>query len=311
MSSEPETSASASSVYGRSGSPHVALPARGTALGLCWSGAEGAGNLIVAAKVECEPERARLTRLWRPFSDAPGRRDIRERFAPWLAEELRWAEGRLVLGVDFALSLNETHLRQLGLLRQALKGPATLGRALGDRFLTEASDFTEGASRFREELGKERFRVTDHYRAELHSPVSARTHRRTFFGLVTVARLDATFPPWDPPRAGAPIVVEVRPHHVSRTLCGTGPHRDDRDGTSRSSVRAAVLRNLRAAAHLEFDMELAAPIVEDGAGDHLDAVLSAAGAAAAWAQGFTGVPSNVPRSEGWIHSIPEEPWRGR
>jgi len=309
LTNAPDSSGSTSVVFGRVGPPRVAMPTRGTDIGLCWSGAEGAGNLIVAAKVECAPERARLTRLWRPFSDAPGRRDIRERLAPWLAEELRWAEGRLVLGVDFALSLSETNLRQLGLLRQALRGPGALGQALSERFLTEAGDFTEGAARFRAELGKDRLRVTDHYRAEASAPASSRSHRRTFFGLVALARLEAAFPPWDPPRSGVPVVVEVRPEHVSRTLCGAGPHRDDHDGTSRASRRAAILRTLRSAARLEFEMELAAPIVQDEAGDHLDAVLAATGAAAACAQGFQGVPSNVPRCEGWIHSVCEEPWR--
>ena len=77
----------------------------------------------------------------------------------------------------------------------------------------------------------------------------------------------------------------------------------------RSSTRAAILRTLRSSARLEFEMEQAAQIVEDGHGDHLDAVLAAAGVAAAWADDFQGVPSNVPRSEGWIHSIREEPWR--
>lgn len=312
MAGDAETTGPASAVFGRSGPPKVVLPSRGTVIGLCWSGREGAGNQIVAAKVELEPERARLTRLWRPFTDAPGRRDVRERFAPWVAEEMKWAEGKLVLGVDFALSLAETHLRQLGLLRQALKGPDVLGKALEERFLTEAADFTEGSARLRDELGKDRSRVTDHYRAELYPPTSARTHRRTFFGLITLARLTAAVPPWDPPRPGLATVVEVRPHHVARTLCGVGPHRDDkRDGTSRSSTRATILRTLRAAARLEFDMELAAPMVQDVEGDHLDAVLAAVGAAAAWAQGFTGVPANVPRCEGWIHSIPEEPWRER
>jgi hypothetical protein len=312
MSVEQESSGPASAVFGRAGPPKVTLPARGTVIGLCWNGREGAGNRIVAAKVALEPQRARLTKLWRPFTDAPGRRDVRERFAPWLAEELRWAEGRLVVGVDFALSLAETQLRQLGLLRQALKGPGALGKAMEERFLTEAADFTEGGARLRAELGRDRLRVTDHYRAELHAPASARTHRRTFFGLITLARVSAAVPPWDPPTAGQPTVVEVRPHHVARTLCGVGPHRDDaKDGASRASVRAGILRTLRAAARLEFDLELAAPIVEDAEGDHLDAVLAAVGAAAAWGQGFQGVPANVPRCEGWIHSTPEEPWRER
>ena len=98
----------------------------------------------------------RLTRLWRPFTDAPGRRDVHARFAGWLAEEAKWAEGRLVVGVDFALSLSETHLRQLGLLRQAIRGPAVLGRNLHERFVGPGGDFTAGAVKFRDKLGIDR-----------------------------------------------------------------------------------------------------------------------------------------------------------
>lgn len=311
-STETEGSSSSSAVYGRAPPPRVALPARGIVIGLRWSGVEGAGNQILAAKVECEPERARLVRLWRPFTDAPGRRDVLGRFPAWLEEEARWAEGRLVVGVDFSLSVAETHLRQLGLLRQALRGPAVLGRNLAERFLPQGADFTEGAQRFRAELGKDRPRLTDCYRAETALPTSARTYRQTFFGLCTLAHVAAAFPPWEPPQAGKPTLVEVRPAHVARVVCGVCTHRDDdRDGVSRSSRRAAILRTLRAAAKLEFEMEQAAQIVEDGKGDHLDAVLAAVGAAAAWQDGFQGVPSNVPRCEGWIHSVREEPWRER
>lgn len=312
MANDQEGGGGASSVYGRAPPPRVALPQRGVVVGLRWSGVEGAGNQIVAAKLECEPERARLTRLWQPFTDAPGRRDVAARFAAWLAEESRWAEGRLVVGVDFALSLAETHLRQLGLLRQGLRGPAVLGRHLAERFLGQGGDFTEGASRFRDELGKDRSRATDCYRAEAHAPSHPRSYRQTFFGLCTVSHVTAAFPPWDPPQAGKPTVVEVRPAHVARVLCGVCAYRDDdRDGVSRSSTRAAVLRTIRSAAKMEFEMEQAAQIVEDEQGVHLEAVLAAVAAAAAWEAGFHGVPSNVPRSEGWIHSIGEEPWRER
>ena len=279
-------------------------------LGLHWSGIEGAGNQILAAKIECEPERVRLTRLWRPFSEAPGRRDIPARFAALLSEESRWAEGRLAVGLDFAFSLAETHLRQLGLLRQALRGPGVLGRNLEERFLGEGGDFTTGAQRFRAELGRDRPRATDCYRAELYLPTSARTYRATFFGLCALSHVKAAFPPWDPPTAGQPTLVEVRPGHVARAVCGICQYRDDeRAGTSSSQVRAGILRSLRTAAKVEFEMEQAAQIVEDAKGDHLDAVLSAVAAAAAWADGFQGVPPNVPRSEGWIHSVREEPWR--
>ncbi len=305
--SEPSTSGA---VYGRAAPPKLSLPKRGVVIGLRWSGVEGAGNQILAAKVECGADRARLARLWRPFSDAPGRRDVVARFSAWLAEEARWAEGKLVVGVDFPLSLCETHLRQLGLLRQALRGPAVLGKNLHDRFVGQGGDFTAAAARFRDELGKDRARVADCYRAEPSAPTSARVYRQTFFGLCTLAHVQAVFPPWDPPQAGTPAVVEVRPAHVARALLGIGSYRDDdRDGVARASTRAGILRALRSCAKLEFEMEQAAQIVEDGRGDHLDAVLSATGAAVAWANGFQGVPSNVPRSEGWIHSIPEEPWR--
>lgn len=310
MPSDNEAATSSSAVYGRAPPPRVALPERGVVLGLRWSGVEGAGNQILAAKLECSPERVRLTRLWRPFTDAPGRRDVHARFAEWLAEEARWAEGRLVVGVDFALSLSETHLRQLGLLRQALRGPAVLGRNLAERFLGEQGDFTEAAARFRAELGKDRPRATDCYRAEATAPTSSRAFRQTFFGLCTLSRAAAAFPPWDPPASGKPVVVEVRPAHVARVLAGVCAYRDDdRDGVSRSSTRAGLLRTLRSAAKVEFEMEQAAQVVEDGHGDHLEAVLAATAAAAAWQDGFQGVPSNVPRSEGWIHSIREEPWR--
>jgi hypothetical protein len=301
---------SSSAVHGRAPPPRVAFPERGVAIGLRWSGVEGAGNQILAAKIELGRDRARLVRLWRPFSDAPGRRDVAARFGAWLGEEARWAEGVLVVGVDFALSLAETHLRQLGLLRQALRGPAVLGRNLHDRFVGQGGDFSEAAARFRAELGKDRPRATDCYRAEIHLPTSARSHRATFFGLCTLAHAQAAFPPWDPPQAGRPSIVEVRPAHVARALLGVCSYRDDdRDGVARASTRAAILRTLRSAAKLEFEMEQAAQVVEDGNGGHLDAVLTVAGAAAAWAEDFRGVPSNVPRSEGWIHSIREEPWR--
>jgi hypothetical protein len=307
---QSEGSTSSAAAYGRAPPPKVALPQGGIALGLRFSGVEGAGNQILAAKIECDPERARLTRLWRPFSDAPGRRDVAARFAGWLAEEARWAEGRIVVGVDFALSIAETHLRQLGLLRQALRGPAVLGRNLHERFVGTGGDYTEASARFRAEVGKDRPRTTDCYRAEQSLPTSPRAYRQTFFGLCALAHVHASFPPWDPPQAGKPTVVEVRPAHVARALAGVCSLRDDdRDGVSRASARAGLLRALRAAAKVEFEMEQAAQIVEDGRGDHLDAVLAATAAAAAWADGFQGVPSNVPRSEGWIHSIREEPWR--
>jgi hypothetical protein len=307
---EAEGSTASGAVHGRAAPPRVALPQRGIAIGIRWSGIEGAGNQILAAKVECGHQRAKLVRLWRPFSDAPGRRDVAARFAAWLAEEARWAEGRIAVGVDFALSLSETHLRQLGLLRQALRGPAVLGRNLHERFVGQSGDFTEAAARFRETVGKERPRATDCYRAEPQLPTSARAYRQTFFGLCAVAHAHAVFPPWDPPQSGKPSIVEVRPAHVARAVLGVCSYRDDdRDGVARASVRAGILRTLRAAAKLEFEMEQAAQIVEDGHGDHLDAVLSAAGVAAAWSDGFVGVPANVPRSEGWIYSVREEPWR--
>ncbi len=310
MASDNEGS-SAAAVWGRAPAPKFALPQRGIVLGMAWSGIEGAGNLIVAAKVECTKSRPRLVQVWRPFQDAPGRRDVREQFAPWLDSEARWAEGRLALGVDFPFSLAETHLRQLGLLRQALRGPASLGRGLEERFLPEGADFSEAAEAFKAQLGKDRLRLADCYRAALFPPSHTRLFRQTFFGLSVLARLsEISFVPWDPPKPGRSSLVEVRPEHVARVLSGTCAYRDDvRDGVNRSGARAAVLRTLRTTCGLEFEMEVAAKVVEDEKGLVLDAVLAAVATAAAQERSFHGVPSNVPRSEGWIYSVPEEPWR--
>jgi hypothetical protein len=304
-------SGSSSAVYGRCAPPKVPMPHRGLVVGLAWSGLEGAGNQIVAARVEFSRTRAKLTQVWRPFQDAPGRRDVREQFPIWLAEESRWAEGRIVVGADFPLSLSETHLRQLGLLRQAIRGPAALGRGLEERFLPEGRDFTAAADAFKDELGKDRQRLADCYRATPYPPSHARLFKATFFGLVTLARVsEVAYVPWDPPKNGRPAMVEVRPEHVARVLAGIGAYRDDaRDGVQRAGVRAALLRTVRTVCGIEFEMEMAAKVVEDEKGFMLDAVLSAVGAAAAQQNGFEGVPHNVPRSEGWIYSVREEPWR--
>jgi hypothetical protein len=312
MASENDVpSSSGAAVFGRAAAPKVTLAHRGVVLGLAWSGIEGAGNQIVAAKIECAKARPKLVQVWRPFQDAPGRRDVREQFPAWLAEEARWAENRIVLALDFPFSLAETHLRQLGLLRQALRSPASLGRGLEERFMPSTADFSEAAEAFKGQLGKDRLRLADCYRATIFPPSHLRLYRQTFFGLLVLARLsDVSFVPWDPPKAGGISVVEVRPDHVARVLTGTCSYRDDtRDGVNRSGRRAAVLRSLRTSTGLEFEMELAAKVVEDEKGLVLDAVLSAVAAAAAQHNGFNGVPSNVPRSEGWIYSVPEEPWR--
>jgi len=198
-------------------------------------------------------------------------------------------------------------------LRQALRGPAALGKGLADRFLPPGADDSSAAEAFRDELGRDRERFTDCYRAAAHSAAHARLYRQTFFGLTVLARLtEVSFLPWDPPRAGRTALVEVRPEHVARVLAGTTSYRDDaRDGVQRAGARAALLRAVRATCGLEFEMELVARVVEDGRGTFMDAVLAAVGVAAAQADGYQGVPANVPRSEGWIHSVREEPWRGR
>jgi hypothetical protein len=170
------------------------------------------------------------------------------------------------------------------------------------------ADLGSAGDELRADLGKDRMRLADAYRAVAQAPTSARTCRRTFLGIVAAARMEAAFLPWDVPEPGRPTVVEVYPPHLPRALAGMGGYRDD-DGFARPSVRAAILRTLRGAARLEFEMEQAAQIVEDGEGAALDAVLAAVAAAAAHEEGFQQVPHNVPRSEGWIYSIRDEPWR--
>jgi hypothetical protein len=286
----------------------VKLPERGTVLGVAWSGAQGAGNLIVVARIVCEPERARLTRVSRPFQQAPTRKAVIERVPGWLAEEARLAEGRLTVGVDFPLSLAETHLRQLGVLRQAIAGPTALAKALGERYLPPGTEFGSGAEVVRGEIGREQPRATDCYRAVQPLPGRGAGLRRALSGILAVAGARASFLPWDEPEAGRPVVVEVHPPHLPRALAGICGYRDG-DGKGSPALRAAILRTLRSAARLRFEMEDAAEIVGDGTGTSLDAVLAGVAAASAAQGDFHQVPHDVPRSEGWIYSIPEEPWR--
>jgi hypothetical protein len=299
-------------VFGRGAQPRVPLPQRGVVLGLAWSGVEGAGSQIACAKVELARGRPELARVWRPFQERPGRKDVSARFPHWLGEEARWAEGRLCVGLDFPFSLAETHLRQLGLLRQAIRGPVALGKGLAEKFLVPGADHSAAAEAFRAELGMDRARLTDGYRAVSWPPTHARLFRQTFFGLAVLSHVaEASFLPWDPPRPGRTSLVEVRPEHAARVLSGGGPYRDEgRGGVKRASARAALLRTVRGATGMEFEMEVVARVVEDGKGIFLDAVLAAVAAGAAWEDGFRGVPPAVPRSEGWIHSVREEPWRG-
>jgi hypothetical protein len=284
------------------------MPERGTFVGVAWSAAQGAGNQIVAARIQCEPERARLSRLWRPFQESPTRRGVIERMAGWLAEESRAADRRLTVGFDFPLSLAETHLRQLGVLRQAISGPAALGRALSERYLPAGADVGAAADAVRAEIRRDHPRSTDCYRAVVPLPGRATTLRRALLGVVALSGADVSFLPWDEPVAGKTRVIEVHPPHLPRVLAGICGYRDG-EGQGRPALRAAVLRTLRSAVRLRFEMEEAAEIVGDGTGATLDAVLGAVAAASASQGNFHQVPHDVPRSEGWIYSVPEEPWR--
>jgi hypothetical protein len=284
------------------------MPERGTFVGVAWSAAQGAGNQIVAARIQCEPERARLSRLWRPFQESPTRRGVIERMAGWLAEESRAADRRLTVGFDFPFSLAETHLRQLGVLRQAISGPAALGRALSERYLPAGADVGAAADAVRAEIRRDHPRSTDCYRAVVPLPGRATTLRRALLGVVALSGADVSFLPWDEPVAGKTRVIEVHPPHLPRVLAGICGYRDG-EGQGRPALRAAVLRTLRSAVRLRFEMEEAAEIVGDGTGATLDAVLGAVAAASASQGNFHQVPHDVPRSEGWIYSVPEEPWR--
>jgi hypothetical protein len=284
------------------------MPMRGAFVGVAWSGAAGAGEQIVAAQLQCEPDRVRLARLWRPFLDGPTRRDVIARMGPWLEEELHLAKGRLTVGLDFPFSLAETQLRHLGTLRQAISGPAALGKAIAERYLPVGTDPGAAADVIRAEVGRDLPRVTDCYRAVAPLPGKATAMRRTVLGVVALSGVEAAILPWDSPGPDRPSLVEVHPPHLPRALAGICGYRDG-DGAGRPGVRAAILRLLRGAAKLRFEMEQAAQIVGDGQGSHLDAVLGAVAAASAQAGAFEQVPHNVPRSEGWIYSIPEEPWR--
>ena len=292
---------------GRCPEPRVKLPDRGAFLGVA-VGAPGAPGQVVAARLLCEPGRARLLRITRPFATGAARRAPAGRLAALVEEEAREAGGRLAVGLGFPFSLPETQLRELGVLRQAIAGPVALARVLAERYHGAGGEGLAAAERIRAEVGRDRQRVTECYRAVSPPPGRGASLRRAVSGILSLAEMEASVLPWDRPEAGRPVVVEVHPPHVPRALAGICGYRDG-EGEGRPALRASVLRRLRSAAGLSLEVEQAAEIAGDGTGAALDAVLAAVAVASAAQDGFRQVPPDAPRSEGWIYSIPEEPWR--
>ena len=227
------------------------------ALGVDWSGGRAARRKIWAARIDVE-ERV-LLGLWRPFGDCRGPEDVAAAVPRWLGQE-----PFDVAGFDFCFGLASAQLQRLDL---PLDGPAALGRALTARF-RDADDFKRA-------VGRERKRVTDLARRTTFAPTNLRMYRQTYWGLRTLADVDAPIPPWS---FGHRPVVEVFPRHVRRALgldLGLRIGADD---------RAAIER--------------------DRDGDALDAVLAAVAAGAAHSHGFAGAPSDAASSgEGWIYSL--------
>jgi hypothetical protein len=227
------------------------------ALGVDWSGGRAARRKIWAARIDLGEQA--LIRLWRPFAHCRGPEEVAAAVPPWLGEE-----SFDVAGFDFCFGLASAQLQRLDL---PLDGPAALGRALTAR--------SWDAEEFRRAVGPERKRATDLARRTTFAPTNLRMYRQTYWGLRTLADVDAPIPPWS---FGDRPVVEVFPRHVRRAL---GPELGLKIG---ADDRAAMER--------------------DRDGDALDAVLAALAAGAALSHGFAGVPSDAASSgEGWIYSL--------
>lgn len=257
------------------------LTSGGLALGVDWSGGTYAYKKVWKALLKFGPSGPELASLGRCFGRG-GPQEMAEAFVPWL-ERQQFD----VAGLDFCFALAREHLERA---RLPLTGPADLGRAVRDRWVS--------ADTFRQELGAEKKRRTDVDRNAPFAPTNLRMFRQTFWGLWALADLADSTPPWS--KRATRNIVEVLPADVARKIC-PGCHYKEKGS---DADRRQIIRAMKNVCGVRVSTEQERLLAQDRCGDAIDSVLAAVGAASALATGFEGVPTFAASSgEGWIYSL--------
>jgi hypothetical protein len=262
------------------------------AVGLDWSGSQTAGKKIWQALLEAS-DTMELVALDRPFCRTPSPGDVLSHFPGWFSS----LSDVKVVGMDFCFGLSAPHTAAL-LARAGIPTTNTDARNVG----AAVSKLFGTAEAFELAVAPEAKRTTDRLYNAPFAPTNLRMFRQTYLGLRCLATLPegtAIFPWASAVPESAPLVVEVLPALLARTL-GPGLGYKGRSAVARSArlTIVAELRRRGMAISSGFEKEIASDIE----GDALDAVLAALAAVLALGGGLA-IPkacASAAAVEGWI-----------
>ena len=227
-------------------------------------------------------------------------------FENWLTTPGPW-----IAGMDFPFGQSHTLIQNLGWPRDWSTYMAMIAAISREEFVEQLEDY----KRDREPGDKEHLRETDRL-AKSASPqkiYNPPVGKMFYEGATRLYRSPLSIEPMRPTNDNR-IVIEVYPALFIRRHIGRTPYKTDtkaKQTQEKQAARIELLRALQAKAfYHEYDFHLAVTpefrnrLVEDAAGDELDAVICAIETAWSWNQRTEnlGIPKSVDQSEGWIVS---------
>lgn len=227
-------------------------------------------------------------------------------FESWLTTPGPW-----IAGMDFPFGQSRILIQNLGWPRDWSAYMAIIAAMSREEFVKLLEDY----KRDREPGDKEHLRETDRL-AKSASPqkiYNPPVGKMFYEGATRLYRSPLSIEPMRPTNDNR-VVIEVYPalfirHYIGRTAYKTDTKA--KQTQEKQAARIELLRALQAKAfYHEYDFHLAVTaefrdrLIEDAAGDELDAVICAIEAAWSWNQRNKnlGVPKSVDQSEGWIVS---------
>jgi len=227
-------------------------------------------------------------------------------FDAWLATPGAW-----IAGLDFPFGLPRKLIKNLGWPASWTAYMANIAGMTREDFVQLLEDY----KRDRDSGDKEHLRDTDR-QARAASPQKLYNPPVGKMFYEGATRLYHTFLSIEPmrPTHDNRVVIEVYPALFIRRYLGRRPYKSDtraKQTQEQQAVRIQLLKALQAKAfyheyhfNISLSQEFRQRLVEDVAGDELDAVICAIEAAWSWNQRNEnlGIPENVDPNEGWIVS---------
>ena len=229
-----------------------------------------------------------------------------EAFEDWLATPGPW-----IAGLDFPFGQPHKLIQNLDWPKDWSAYMALIAAMEREEFVQLLEDYKDK----REAGDKEHLRETDRV-AKSASPqkiYNPPVGKMFYEGATRLYRSQLSIEPVRPTH-DLRIAIEVYPALLIRRYLGRTPYKSDtraKQTAEKQAARIELLRALQAKAfyhdyqfHLGLSPEFRDRLIEDVAGDELDAVLCAIEAAWSWNQRNEnlGIPRDVDRNEGWIVS---------